>query len=363
MQQLKRENFNLTWTNESGLRNAERNGIKAILLEQAVITLDALDNAQSKAKLDALIERVRNNPALEAYFVIDEPSVQQFPALGRLVAYLQEKDPAHLPYINLLPCYADRGRLTTSWTSLTPYEDYLRDYMRIVKPRLLSYDHYRFYNHADSPEYFYNLAIVSRFAQHAGIPFMNVVQACKFTSHWRTPTATELRWFVYTTIAYGGKGIAYFLYWGPTKYGGIYQDGKPSANAAIVNDLNTHIARVSNAMAQKVFIAAYQTEPLPRGTAGFPVDSPARVTGGQFLVGFFGDANSKSPNNFIMVNRKHSRAAKGNVIFNYDVFVRRYNIESGEWERTISVAKNKSYSVELAAGDAAIFEFRRKPSY
>ena len=34
-----------------------------------------------------------------------------------------------------------------------------------------------------------------------------------------------MRWLVYTTLAYGGKGISYFLYWGPKAYGGLYQDG------------------------------------------------------------------------------------------------------------------------------------------
>jgi hypothetical protein len=51
---------------------------------------------------------------MEAYFITDEPGAGAFPGLGKLVAYLRERDPAHLAYINLFPTYANEQQLGVS---------------------------------------------------------------------------------------------------------------------------------------------------------------------------------------------------------------------------------------------------------
>jgi hypothetical protein len=44
----------------------------------------------------------------------DEPGAGAFPALGKLVAYLRQRDPAHLAYVNLFPSYANEVQLGVS---------------------------------------------------------------------------------------------------------------------------------------------------------------------------------------------------------------------------------------------------------
>ena len=51
----------------------------------------------------------------------------------------------------------------------------------VVKPGLISYDHYQFTTNGDSADYFLNLAMIRRAAQEAGLPFLNIVQACTWT--------------------------------------------------------------------------------------------------------------------------------------------------------------------------------------
>ena len=48
---------------------------------------------------------------MEAYYITDEPGAAAFAGLGRLVAYLRERDPGHLAYINLFPTYANEQQL------------------------------------------------------------------------------------------------------------------------------------------------------------------------------------------------------------------------------------------------------------
>ena len=97
--------------------------------------------------------------------------------LANFVAYLRERDPAHLAYINLFPTYASNEQLGTQGETVTAYKEHLRKYIEIVKPALISYDHYQFALAGDNPQYFLNLALIRRASLDAGVSFLNIVQA------------------------------------------------------------------------------------------------------------------------------------------------------------------------------------------
>src|SRR5690242_169504 len=147
--QMAEGGWNLVWCGEKQLDIAQRHGLRA-QLNDGLLGPATLDDPKQRAKLDALISRVRNNPALYSYFITDEPNAAAFPALGRLVAYLRERDPAHLAYINLFPTYATNEQLGTKGDTVTAYQEYLRQYIDVVKPSLVSYDHYQFAQNGDN---------------------------------------------------------------------------------------------------------------------------------------------------------------------------------------------------------------------
>src|SRR5262249_31687745 len=161
--------------------------------------------------------------ALEAYYITDEPGERAFPGLGKLVAYLRERDPAHFAYINLYASYAtaeqlgvsadpaERARVGipqnyagagTSGKTVSAYRAHLKKFIGIVKPDLLSYDHYHFLKSGDGAQYFLNLALIRTAALQANIPFLNTIQASTVEKAWRLPNAREVRWLVFTTLAY-----------------------------------------------------------------------------------------------------------------------------------------------------------------
>src|SRR6266853_298229 len=141
-EQLTEGGWNLVWCRENELDVAARHGLRAEL-QDALLAPASLENSAQREQLDALIERVRRHPALYTYFITDEPNATNFPALGRLIAYLREKDPAHLAYINLFPTYASNDQLGNSGEKVAAYQAHLRQYLEIVKPSLVSYDHYQ----------------------------------------------------------------------------------------------------------------------------------------------------------------------------------------------------------------------------
>jgi hypothetical protein len=153
--QMAEGGWNLVWCGEKELNLIYRYGLRG-QLQDPLLTSASLDDAAQREKLDSLVDRVRGHPALYAYFIIDEPSAKDFPALGRLVAYLRKRDPAHLAYINLFPTYANNEQLGTQGDTVSAYEAHLDQFVDSVKPGLISYDHYQFTRTGDSAQYFLN---------------------------------------------------------------------------------------------------------------------------------------------------------------------------------------------------------------
>src|SRR5437762_12535538 len=71
-----------------------------------------------------------------------EPSVKDFPVLGKAVAAVKKYAPGKLAYINLFPDYATLGAKDTSQLGTSNYTDYLERFVAEVQPQCLSYDNY-----------------------------------------------------------------------------------------------------------------------------------------------------------------------------------------------------------------------------
>lgn len=169
-----------------------------------------------KYNLQALIsggvdQSVPDSPAFMGYMLADEPAASGFPEMARLAEQVRTKRPGKLPYINLFPNYAP------AYTYGGPtYDDYLAGFIKIVKPEVLSMDHYPVMRpHADSrPSYRANLESCRKQSLVANIPFWNYFASMPFADHL-DPTEAQLRWQIFTSIAYGAKGVLYFCYWTP----------------------------------------------------------------------------------------------------------------------------------------------------
>lgn len=292
-QQMADGGFNLVWcTSEQELNVAQRHGLRALFYNglssmaygenaAGLILPASLDKPAERAKLDALIDHVRQHPALYCYFLRDEPGAMDFAGLGRLVAYLRERDPKHLAYINLFPTYATNEQLGLKGDPVTAYRDYLRQYVAVVKPALLSYDNYRFAVAGDFDQYFLNLAMMRQAAQQAGLPFLNIVQASSWDPTMRVPTGNEMRYLVYTTLAYGAQGISYYVYCAGCYKGytgGIARhDGTPMPIYDVVKPLNHEFVAIATELQTLVSLGIYHAGMTPWGTSPLANDAPFRL--------------------------------------------------------------------------------------
>ncbi len=369
------EHYNLTWVQQvEGLDAAARHRLRAMLYSD-LLSPEALDDPAKRAQLDALIGKVKDHPALEAYFITDEPGAGAFAGLGRLVAYLRQRDPAHLAYINLYPTYANETQLGVSADAaerakvgypmnfegvgvsdktVLAYREHVRRFIEIVKPDLISYDHYHFLKTGDGQQYFLNLALIRMAALEARKPFLNTIQASDGVPTWRLPNAAEMRWLVYTTLAYGGRGISYFIYWGSKTYTGLYQDGKPIALAKDVAVLNREMTRLGPTLLELDSMGVYHTAPLPYGTEAVPADAPVRIAGkGEFVLGLFGQKGRVT--GFMIVNRSYKEPAE--AVVNIAIpggRIEELDRKTGRWVAGDVLGADRQVRIKLDPGDGRL---------
>ena len=312
----------------------QRHGLRGILslgyVPRESEEFKALDDPETKAQLDAIVEGVQEHPALYAYSLLDEPSADVFPNLARMKDYLQRKDPSHLVYVNLYPIYAGNAQLGTIGEPVPAYREYLHQFVETFRPQLLCYDHYHFAVKGDGDKYFLNLAEIRQAAIDAEIPFMVIVQACSWTVNMRIPTGDELRWLAYTTLAYGSQGISWYVYGYPGHDGGMinpagtYREphiaramgravlgGAPTPLYYYVRELHKEFVAIGAELQPLTSLAVHHVGMLPEGTSPPPDDVIFRIEPPVphkdcttpvegFLIGYFG--KEQSPTHALVVN-------------------------------------------------------------
>ena len=368
--QMAEGGFNLVWCGEKELDVAQRHGLRGQLTDSLLSPAVLADPAQ-REKLDALIDRVRHHPALYDYFITDEPSATNFPALGKLVAYLRERDPAHLAYINLFPTYASNDQLGTKGDTVTAYREHLRQYVDIVKPGLISYDHYQFSVKGDTQDYFLNLAMIRRAALDAGLPFLNIVQACTWAASMRVPTDDEVRYLDYTTLAYGAQGISYYVYCCAGHTGAVaHADGTPTPLYYTLKTLNREFVSIARELQPLRSLGVYHAGMLPPGTEPVPADGRFQleppVPGMSFtnlqpvkgvLLGYFGPASkgkkAPTPTHVMVVNLDYK--AEAVVGIRGPSRLELFDPATGRWSR----ASGKRADLPLARGEGRLVRVRR----
>lgn len=145
------------------------------------------------------------------YSLKDEPSVSEFEELARKAAKNRERYPGKLSFINLYPNYAHAGMLGTA-----QYEDYVSDFMETVNPDVLCMDHYPIFRpDGDGRDgYCGNLEIMRKYSLKYNVPFWNFFNTMPYGPH-TDPTEAQIRWQIYSSLAYGAKGVLYFCYFTP----------------------------------------------------------------------------------------------------------------------------------------------------
>ena len=337
--QMKEGGFNVVWCSENQLDLLKRHGLRG-MVHDGLLNPTVLDKADQKQKLDDMIERVKRHPAFYSYYIIDEPSATTFADLARLTAHLRERDPAHMPYINLFPTYANNAQLGTSGDTVAAYREYLRQFADVVKPMLLSWDNYQFYKNHDGNQYFLNLAMIRHKALEAKLPFLNIVQAASWEPNVRVPVPDEMRYLVYTTIAYGAQGISYYVYQAVNHKGGLANaDGTTTPLYDAGRPLNQEFVAMVSQLQPLRSTGVYHTTLKEPGCEAMPADAVFKVDAAAskvmprgLMLGNFGKAEKAT--HVVVVNLDYKTGVTTSIVGpgNLELF----DAASGKWRSTKS---------------------------
>ena len=266
--QMAEGGWNLVWCGEKDLDLVHKYGLRAnLIVGTGELSPQNADNADVMTRLDELIDRVKNHPALYSYWIIDEPNASLFPHIGKLVARIRQRDPRHFAWINLFPTYANNDQLGTRGDTITAYKEHLRQFREIVRPSLISYDNYQFFVRGDGDQYFLNLAIIRETAIRAKVPFLNIIQACSWDPAVRVPNPDELRFLTYTSLAYGAQGIAHYVYNYPHNHMGMIvdNDGQPTELYHAAKKYNPEFEKIGTQLLPLRSLGAYHVGSIPWG--------------------------------------------------------------------------------------------------
>ncbi|MCY2925523.1 MAG: hypothetical protein NT031_08795 [Planctomycetota bacterium] len=197
--------------NKKFLDLCQQAGIKAFIYDGNICTsghwekFAPADIPGIEKDLDGMIANYSSHPGLMGFVLGDEMGVDAHPRLGFVTQYLLKKDPTHVPYYNLLPNYASGNPKSYEWK--------VADYLKVVKPVLFSWDAYwqMFGRGGDEHYYWENLEIVRRNCVKAKVPFNQIIVSLAHMGY-RECSEGDLRWQVWTSLAYGSRGIQYFTY-------------------------------------------------------------------------------------------------------------------------------------------------------
>lgn len=216
---------------EAVLRNlklAEKYGMDVYVTDSATRSVDA------DANMDDYFNELKAYKSFKGITIVDEPVTEEygpgdcwekgvmrmedFQNQSRMVNASKE----YHGYVNLFPMY---DWLAKDNNADVQYRVYWEKCMEMLRPKVLSWDHYPFdlYKSHDITEinqvYFRNLATIRELSIKYNVPFWSYVQA---GSSWSdnentvleskndTPTRSQMLWNVNTALAYGAKGIQYF---------------------------------------------------------------------------------------------------------------------------------------------------------
>jgi len=293
--------------NRRALDVAARHGLEMWIADPRVNQYASLQ-PNWESRVAAAAADYRDHAAFAGYFVMDEPSAEEFEDLAPVVAQLHAADADDPAYVNLLPDYVTPKGLGTD-----DYREYVERFISTVGPRLLSYDYYPFGATKDRPTFFTNLATMRELAQRHHLPFMVIVLAMPH-GPYRDPTEAELSWQVFHSLAFGARGISYFAYWTPVnvpsaddmkfRYG-LIENGKPTLHYFQVMRLNRTVRAIAQQLAS--FRSVTVGDSLGEVAAPLPIGPIAAIEGAPVTAGFFADDTGQLA--VLLVNRDYRYGA------------------------------------------------------
>lgn len=322
--------------------------------------LDLLEKHGLKAMVHKpapdVASHIAGHPALWGYHLGDEPYPEdQFPPLADQIRALAKVDPRHPSFVNMLS--------TTG--------EFLRTYLKVVRPEILSFDYYQWWWGSD--RYFEKLEQFREAALLARVPLGSCIEVTANPGIERGDRSTlpenavKLRQSVYTNLAYGVKLVEWF------NAGALFEPKSVELTAAgqDVKALNREIKKLGAILVKLESQDVYHTPPLARGTREAPREHWVQVSGEErsagLVLGTFKD--EAGMDYFLVANRDYRDAQSVTVRLqskwlgiapwhkpkSYKYAVERFDRAASAWVAVTS-SSFVGFTFVLSPGDGELFK-------
>ena len=240
-------------------------------------------------------DQLPESPAVWGYMIRDEPSARDFPDLRKMVEEIRAARPGRLSYINLFPNYANEKQLGTK-----TYDEHVKRFVDEVGVHVLSMDHYPIMKPGvdNRQGYLDNMETMRKYSLKKGIPHWNFFNVMPYGPHF-DPTEAQIKWQIYTSLAYGSKGVLYFCYWTPRggefpKGGAIITaEGRKTRHYEQAKRVNHEIKQLGPTLMSLTSVGVYRVNP-DTNPGDVLKDTPiTSLTKGDYLIGLFKHADGR----------------------------------------------------------------------
>ncbi len=178
----------------------------------------------------------KDKKSFVSYAYADEPSMDEFPSIGKEIDKFYKLFPGKSTFVNLYPMHPGENVLKgKNWeneeiykdSGLSIYEIYLKEFVKYIDVPYISFDIYPLACEEDPscpemfpvkhiktvyPGYIKNFEYVSKACRESGRDLWVFVQTCSWSRTVKEPTADEIKMQMYVALSYGAKNILYYVY-------------------------------------------------------------------------------------------------------------------------------------------------------
>jgi len=236
--------------------------------------------------LEKFVNHYKSNPALLGYNLIDEPFANKFPMLKQATDIIRTLDPDHMVYTNLYGITDESNNLFDG----TPdpvngtYDKYVNGWLA-TDPDMISFDIYPYTTDGflDKP-YYQSLEYFRQQSLLNGTDFWAYIQSMSYdTFNFVEPSESQLKYQIYSTLAYGAKGYVYFTYNTPSGFdnGLILPNGTKNDTYDYAKNINGEVLKLGSTLLSLTSKDVYHTGTVPPFGTALPGSYFWQPTAGQ----------------------------------------------------------------------------------
>ena len=325
-----------------------------------------------KTDPEKIANRFKTHPALEGYYLSDEPFKVQFQELADWQKRLQSADGKHYSFVNLLPnINSNQSKFGTK-----DYKEYIDTFDKLFPAPYISFDFYPVVDGGLHPRWFENLEFFANKYRNEGRPYWAFALTTSYLAYsddavqpslndfyqlytsykpektfvHDIPTLASLRLQIYADLAYGAQGIEYWSFRG---FGSpLDAQGKRTVVYDRLQKVSNEIQQLSGVfLGAKVISVAHTGLNIPNETkrlSELPAPIKLLETVGEGAVV---SVLENGKNTYVViVNRDFKNAMK--LIISTDDTVKKV-LKDG----TLIAATDYANATEVEPGDVAIYMF------